>query len=356
MTNVENGDLSGAIVGFCNPLLDMTVVAEESLLLKYKLKANDAILAGPEHVPLYEELVLMHSIEYNAGGAGQNSMRAAQWLLPPGSTVFVGCIGKDAFGERLRAVATADGLQVEYLVDEEAPTGTCACLITEKNRSLVANLGAANNYKLEHAQSAHMSVVLERAKLIYISGYFLTVSPSTIMHVAGKAVAEGKTIALNLSAPFICEFFRQPLMEVLPYVDLVFGNDSEMEAFSKGQISPNGATSLEDIAKYIQSLPQAGGKRKARQVIITCGCNPTIHLTAEGIVTRTPVIDLSTDPIVDTTGAGDCFVGGYLSQLVQGKSAEICMKTGHFAADMIIRRSGVTFNPLAEDQLQFLTF
>lgn len=116
-------------------------------------------------------------------------MRAAQWHLPPHSTVFVGCIGRDEYGARLKAVAEADGLCVEYLIDEAAPTGTCACLITQSGRcrSLVANLGAANHYKDEHVKGAHMSAVLHKAACIYFSGYFLTVSPSAIMHVASEA-------------------------------------------------------------------------------------------------------------------------------------------------------------------------
>lgn len=121
-------------------------------------------------------------------------MRAAQWILPPHSTVFVGCVGQNENASRLREVATADGLQVEYLEDGTAPTGTCACLLTEggKNRSLVANLGAANNYKIAHVQSEGMIGILERAKIIYISGFFLTVSPETIMYVAKLAHEKGK--------------------------------------------------------------------------------------------------------------------------------------------------------------------
>jgi adenosine kinase len=121
-------------------------------------------------------------------------MRAAQWHLPPSSTVFVGCVGQDEYGARLRTVATQDGLRVEYLEDPAAPTGTCACLITEggAKRSLVANLGAANNYKIEHVKTQTMQTVLKDAKCVYISGFFLTVSPDTIMHVAEQAHQNGQ--------------------------------------------------------------------------------------------------------------------------------------------------------------------
>ena len=64
---------------FCmgNPLLDMQVVNGESLLKKYDLKANDAILAEEKHAPLYEEIVKEHKVTYVSGGATQNSARGA---------------------------------------------------------------------------------------------------------------------------------------------------------------------------------------------------------------------------------------------------------------------------------------
>lgn len=67
-----------SIVGFCNPLLDMTVVGDQNLLDKYDLKNNNAILAEEKHMPLYEELMKNKNIEYTAGGSAQNSLRVAQ--------------------------------------------------------------------------------------------------------------------------------------------------------------------------------------------------------------------------------------------------------------------------------------
>ena len=87
----------------------------------------------------------------NNGGATQNSIRVAQWMLQRHfATSYIGCIGKDDFGKQLEKQATKGGVKVQYLVDDKEPTGTSACLITEKVISLVANLGAANSYKQEH--------------------------------------------------------------------------------------------------------------------------------------------------------------------------------------------------------------
>ncbi|KAJ1937774.1 adenosine kinase, partial [Linderina pennispora] len=136
-------DLKGALVGFCNPLLDISSVVDDSLLKKYSLKANDAILASPEHVPLFQELIDSWDAKFLPGGAGQNALRGAQLLLPADSAVFIGAVGKDENAQRLKGAADKAGLRTNYMVNEEKPTGTCALLITGPNRSMVANLSAA---------------------------------------------------------------------------------------------------------------------------------------------------------------------------------------------------------------------
>ena len=95
------------LFGIENPLLDISAPVKEELLTKYTLKSNDAILAEEKHKPLYAELIKDYPVEYNAAGAAQNTCRGAQWLLPPKSTVYVGCVGKDANAATLRM--TCDG-------------------------------------------------------------------------------------------------------------------------------------------------------------------------------------------------------------------------------------------------------
>lgn len=66
-------------------------------------------------------------------------------------------------------------------------------------------------------------------------GFFLTVSPESILKVAKHASENNKIFSLNLSAPFISQFFKEAMMKVMPYVDILFGNEtvSEMEHCSK---------------------------------------------------------------------------------------------------------------------------
>ena len=48
--------------------------------------------------------------------------------------MYFGCVGNDEFSKRMREVAEEEGLVVDYLINKETPTGTCAAIITDNNR------------------------------------------------------------------------------------------------------------------------------------------------------------------------------------------------------------------------------
>jgi adenosine kinase len=128
----------------------------------------------------------------------------AQWVSgKPGLTVYSGCVGDDEYGRQLEAAARKDNVRVEYLKDATQPTGTCAVLIHEKERSLVANLGAANHYKISHLESPLMQAVVSQAKIFYSAGFFLTVSPDSMVAVGKHAAETGKIYMTNLSGELV---------------------------------------------------------------------------------------------------------------------------------------------------------
>lgn len=115
----------GIVMGFGNPLLDITYHIEDNTLLeKYGLEANAAIIADEKHDALFEELMNMENVIYSAGGACQNTMRIFQWIVQtPFRAVFTGAVGKDKLGDRIAKRAKADGLCTLYQIKEELPTG-----------------------------------------------------------------------------------------------------------------------------------------------------------------------------------------------------------------------------------------
>jgi adenosine kinase len=122
-------------------------------------------------------------------------------MLPPKSTVFIGCVGKDKYADTLTQAANDVGLRVEYRIDEEVPTGRCGVIITGHNRSMVTELGAANAYKIEHLKSPEIWKLVEQAKVFYVGGYHLTVSPPAIMALAEEAAKSNKVYPLYCPNP-----------------------------------------------------------------------------------------------------------------------------------------------------------
>ncbi|KAK1791759.1 hypothetical protein P4O66_013738 [Electrophorus voltai] len=423
-----------ALFGMGNPLLDICAVVDKDFLDKYTLKPNDQILAEDKHKAMFEEIVKKFAVEYRAGGATQNSMKVAQWMIQKPSKVatFFGCIGEDRFGEILKEKAQEAHVDAHYYEQSEEPTGTCAACITGDNRSLVANLAAANCYKKDkHLDLEENWKLVKKAKVYYIAGinlsvpvfptqhasepvkplaqnhvllkgqqqavrlgaanvllcernydlsygtanecsgpaspklqnntlhlkspcgvgedgwlslmglphgFFLTVSPESILKVAKHASENNKIFGINLSAPFICQAFKDSLLKVMPYVDVLFGNETEAATFAREQGFET--EDIVEIAMKTQSLPKVNKKRQ-RIVVFTQGKECTVMTKGDKVETF-PVLQIEESEIVDTNGAGDAFVGGFLSELVQDKPLEQCIRAGHYAANVIIRHVGCT--------------
>ena len=206
------------ILGLGNPLLDISVtVPDLTLAGKYSLKMGDACLASAEQLQLYVDLEsgVAGPAEYFAGGATQNTIRVAQWISgsPRGFGAYVGSIGSDDFGKKLQAAAEADGVACLYQVQPAGgkPTGTCAVLIHQKERSLCANLAAAEALDVKHLETPQVAAAIAEAKYFYTAGFPLTHDggAASCVKLGEAAVAGGKKYAVNLSAPFICQVRKQ---------------------------------------------------------------------------------------------------------------------------------------------------
>lgn len=272
------------------------------MLEKYKLKANDAILASPEHLPLYEDLLNNRSAVLLAGGAAQNTARGAQYILPPSSTLYIGAVGKDKYADILREKNEAAGVHAEYLVVDTHPTGRCGVIITGQDRSMCTDLAAANEYKVEHLKSPKIWELVQKAKVYYVGGYHLTVSVPATLALAEEAAKHDKVFVLSLSAPFIPLFFKDQLASTSKYWDYVIGNETEARSWAEGQ--GHETRDVKEIAKLMAELPKENGKRK-RTVVITQGTESTVVVVqGDKNVREFGIVELGKQEIVDTNGAG----------------------------------------------------
>lgn len=339
MGSVTKNDLpEGILLGMGNPLLDLQAKVDKELLDKYGLNENGAILAEEKHIPLFGEISKKEDIEFIPGGATQNALRVFQWIVgQPNRATFFGAVGSDKYSQILCEQSKNAGVNVRYQINEEVKTGTCAALIYHHHRSLCADLAAANTFTLDHLQKTENDALVKKAQFYYVSGFFLTVCPPAIMNVAKHAADNDKYFMMNLAAPFISQFYSAPLNEALPYVDILFSNEEEVEAYSKA--NNLGTTDLKEIAQAIAKIEKVN-KSRSRTVIVTQGPG-SIIVVAKGNTQEFSVPKI--DDIVDTNGAGDAFCGGFLAEFVRGSPLEECIKCACFAAGVVIKHQGCTF-------------
>lgn len=321
-----------------NPLLDIQATVNAEYLAKYGLKANDAILvdaaSSDPRMAIFDELSKMDDVKFIAGGAAQNSARGAAYVLGKGQVGYFGCVGEDQFSKQLLAENDAAGVISLYQVKPDIGTGKCAAMITGHNRSLVTDLGAANHFTPDHLDK-HWSQV-ENASFFYVGGFHLTVSPEAIAKLGKHAQETGKPFVLNLSAPFIPQFFKSAVEQVLPYTTIVIANESEAAAYAESFGLECEKDDLVSIAKHIVN------GSTTRTVIFTHGLEPTVVVSAAGDASF-PVKPLAENKIVDTNGAGDAFAGGFMAALVQGKKIEEAIDVGQWLASLSIQEVGATY-------------
>merc|ERR1712151_382908 len=269
------------------------------------------------------------------------AIRVAQWMLQaPGATAYMGCIGKDANGEKMKQCCEKDGVKTAYMVDESTPTGSCACLIEGIERSLCTNLMAANNFKVDHVQKPENMKIVQGAKIIYSAGFFITVSTDSMKLAAKEAASSGAKYCLNLSAPFLMQVppFKAFIVEILPMVDFLFCNETEARTYAETEGWET--TDVSFIATRLSLIPSAKGIK--RTVVITQGSDPTI-VAINGHVTKHAITVLPKEKLVDTNGAGDSYVGGFLAALSKGLPLADCCKAGAYSESVIVQHSGCTY-------------
>jgi len=306
-----------------------------------------ASLAGEKQMPIYDELWGMEGRLAIPGGSALNSARSANFFLKnkghASKVTYFGAIGNDDFGKVLEDDLKNNGITGNFHKDAETPTGTCAVVVVDKERALCANLAAACKYSSDHLK-ANMAT-LANAKIIYSTSFFIT-SNAGALHEVGKYASDNDIpFGFNLSAVFLLQFELNNVLTALEHADYVFANEDEADAFGVAQ-KMEGCTRT-DVAKCLAKWKKSNSKRP-RVAIVTNGAEPVIVAIntpgSEDVeVTEYPIDALAKDQIVDTNGAGDAFVGGFMAQLYQGKDLAACVKAGIYLSREVVQRSGCTF-------------
>lgn len=259
-----------------------------------------------------------------------------------GQTRYCGSIGKDKFGYEMKSDILRSGVEPLLFEVENQPTGTCAALTNgakRQNRSLCTNLAGSKLFSKHYLDSVWDKV--SECSVFYAAAFLLTSDegPKSLQHVAKYCAATNKVFCTNISAQFLMEVpeYKAAFDNMIPYADYIFGNEDEFISLAKAENWDY--SDLSEIATKIARKPKVNKKRN-RIVIVTQGANETIVATSEKIE-RFEVLRVKN--LVDTNGAGDAFVGGFLSRVLLGRPTAECISAGHWAAGIIIQHIGCTF-------------
>jgi adenosine kinase len=304
---------------------------------------------------LYTEIVRDYKVDYVAGGSALNTVRVAAWFGGEANAFgYFGSVGRDANADILTKSTRDAGVFMHTSTTAEKPTGTCAVLVTGHERSLVAHIAAAEKFDANLLDDKTSTAMLERARVLYVTGFFLTHSPDAAIKIAKVAAARNIPFVMNISAPFLVfvELFRERVLALLEYADYVFCNHHEAEAL--GQVMGWG-TDLLVIARKTAALPKKNGAR-ARRVIFTHGGDPALLVGGDSTEPAYYApIKLGENELVDENGAGDAYVGGFLSALSKGKALDECFASAAYCAWVVIRRVGCSL-PDKKEPKEFAGF
>jgi ribokinase len=277
---------------------------------------NMDVVATADRHPRIGETVAGNALFYFPGGKGANQAVAAARLGAP--TTLIGRIGKDAFGAEMRAFLAAQQVDLSF-VQDTANTHTGTAVITTANAdNTIVVIPGANAL----VSAADVAAPLLAKGDIAVSQFEIPLP--TIRAFFTRARAAGATTILN-PAPAI-EFDAA----MLDLVDILILNETEL-----GLLTGTGLGDSDDHARFIAAARslQTG---KAKTICVTLGKRGTVAL----IDGESHVDPGRTVEAIDTTGAGDCFVGAVATLLADGQPLRSAFGYANVAASICVQRMG----------------
>jgi ribokinase len=284
------------------------IVVVGSLNLDFVLRVS--------RMPAPGETMAAESSATFSGGKGANQAVACARM---GARVaMVGRLGADPAGDMLRSALIAEGIDAEgVLATPESASGAAAILLTPdgQNRIIIA---AGANGRVTPADVAAQSAAFEGAGLLVCQ---LEVPMETVAAAISAAHARGIKVLLN-PAP------AQALPDhLIPKIDYMVVNETEATMLTGIEVTdPTSATTA------AAELRRQG----ARTVIVTLGAGGVLYGGDFGATH----LNALPAKVVDTTAAGDSFIGGFAAGLTEGMALSDAVMLGLSAARICVGREG----------------
>jgi ribokinase len=276
---------------------------------------NMDVVATADRHPLVGETVAGKAVLYFPGGKGANQAVAAAKLGV--STTLIGRLGTDAFGQQLRTFLAAQGIDLAFVKDTDAHTGTALITIANADNTIVVVPGANALVSAEDVGAPAL------AKGDIAVSQFEIPLP-TIAAFFKRARAAGATTILN---PAPAARFGQDLLDL---VDILVLNETEL-----GFLTGSELREADEPARFVEAA-RSLRIDSDRMICVTLGKRGVLALTGGDA----SVIAGGAVKTVDTTGAGDCFVGALAAQLSGGRPIRDALNYANAAASICVQRMG----------------
>jgi len=240
---------------------------------------------------------------------------------------FIGRVKNDQFGDFFASdIKKSKTIFNTPPTKEGASTAHSIILITpDAQRTMCTYLGASVEFEPKDIDFG----VLKESKYLYLEGYLWDseLAKNAFLKAAQIAKQSNTKIILSLSDSFCVDRHRESFLELIDeYVDIVFCNESEaLSLFKKDKL----ASCQGDLSSLCEL------------VIVTLGSNGSLIINKNDIEL---IKSLNKGKIIDTTGAGDIYAGGFIHGLINNYSLKECGKIGSICAGHIITQLGSRSN------------
>ena len=272
--------------------------------------ANLDLVVRASALPGPGETVFGSAFTTVPGGKGLNQAIAAQ--RAGGAVCFVGAIGDDDFGAVLRGTLEADGVDVSALETVPGASGTAHISVQASGENSIIVVPGAN---------ADVTQLSTRAAELISSAAALVMQfelPQAVLYEAASLARSAGVRTILTPAPVV-----EPLPGLLDLIDILVLNEHEVTLLA----------GLSDVERATEELS------RSRTVITTLGAEGCLLAISGEIVERFPARRVDA---VDSTGAGDTFVGVCVARLVAGDSLPLAIRWASVGSSISVTRAGAT--------------
>ena len=316
---IENNNKNIDLIGLGNAIVDIIVNVDDKFLKKNGLEKGSMNLFDiNQSKNLLKDCKIVKQI---AGGSTANTVFALATL---GNKVeFIGRIKDDYYGQKFSYSIKKSGaiFNAKFVITDKSSAHSVILITPDAQRTMCTYLGASVEF--EPSDLNYNSI--HQSKYLYLEGYLWDsdLAKKAFINAAQIAKRSDTKIVLSLSDSFCVDRHRESFLDLIKdYVDILFCNESELKSLFKEKY-------LEDCKKYISSICDLS--------IVTIGKDGSLIINQNKIE---KIKSVTSGKVIDTTGAGDIYAGGFLHGLINNYPLKICGNFGSICAGHIITQLG----------------